>query len=252
MKRFLLLITSTIIIFSCNKHDSEQEPGSEVKIGNYSNMITTRYDTLLRLHYDFAPCSLDIDNDRIFDFRIEYHSSWVTLPTTKYGFMSAQIICLDSNTYLSKVNTSDTTYIEHLSDTSSNGYKEFTTNYLCYKSSDKAVLYDVQQIEYPRTYYKEDVISMNSSWDSKGFVFMNIGDPVYSHYDDWYDRINNIVWIYYQNYYIECHFSLPYNQDFYFGFKKVKGNQIKVGWIKFRILPVDGKTLFISEAAIQQ
>jgi len=30
----------------------------------------------------------------------------------------------------------------------------------------------------------------------------------------------------------------------------LNGNQL--GWIKFRILPVDGKTLFISEAAIQQ
>jgi hypothetical protein len=58
--------------------------------------------------------------------------------------------------------------------------------------------------------------------------------------------------MYYQVYYIECHFSLPYNQDFYFSFKKVKGNRERIGWIKFRILPVDGKILFISEAAIQQ
>jgi hypothetical protein len=105
MKRFLILISSTIIIFSCNKHDYEQEAISDVKIGNYSNMITTRYDTLLRLGYGFAPCSLDVDNDRIFDFRIGYHSDNKTLATT--GFMSAQITCLDLNTYLSKINVSE-------------------------------------------------------------------------------------------------------------------------------------------------
>ena len=250
MKRFLLLISSTIILFSCNKHDSEQEPSSEVKIGNYSNMITTRYDTLLSLKYNFSPVSLDVDNDGIFDFRIEYHEANV-IPINR-SFMSAIIVCLDSNTFLSIINKSDTTYIEHLSDTSSDHYKEFTTKYRCDKNSDKAEIYGVKQIEYPKTYYKDDTISLDDSWKSKGIVFENIGDPVYWLYHDWYDRINNIVWMYYQVYYIECHFSLPYNQDFYFGFKKVKGNRERIGWIKFRILPVDGKILFISEAAIQQ
>ena len=250
MKKSLLLVCSTIVLFSCNKH--ELEPYSEVKIGNYSNMITTRYDTMLSLVYNFSPVSIDVDNDGISDFRIEYHDSRVTLPTTNYGFMSAQIISLDSNIYLSKVNKSDTTYVEYLSDTTSEHLKSFTTNYLCDKSSNKAEFCDVKQTEYPKTYYKDDIISVNESWESKGLVFVNIGDPVFAYYHDWYDRVNNTVWIYYQNYFIECHFSLPYNQDFYFGFKKIKGNESKVGWIKFRILREAGKPLIISETAIHQ
>jgi len=252
MKYILLCIVLIVTIVSCKKQDSEQDPNSEVKIGNYSNMITTRYDSMLNLEYNFSPVSLDVDNDGISDFRIEYHDSRVTLPTTNYGFMSAQIICLDSNIYLSKVNKSDTTYIEYLSDTSSGSHKDFTTNYRCDKNSDKTELYDVKQTEYPKTYYKDDIIPVNESWKSTGIVFMNIGDPVFGYYHDWYDRVNNIVWMYYQNYFIECHFSLPYNQDFYFGFKKIMGNESRVGWIKFRILTEDGGTLFISEAAIHQ
>jgi hypothetical protein len=81
---------------------------------------------------------------------------------------------------------------------------------------------------------------------------MNIGDAVFPYYRSSWDQTRDIVWIYYTNHYIDCHFLVPFNQDFYLGFKKVKGNQIKVGWIKFKIYTAYGKELFISESAIQQ
>jgi hypothetical protein len=246
----ILLILLIIISFSCKKNSNELEIINAIQIEDYSNMDVNRYNTLINLGYDFNPYSFDIDNDGIDDLRISYKDN--VIRSNDY-FMSGVIECLDQ-TYLSKINTIDTTYYEYKTDTTGDdgGYifvRTILTLY-CENTSNNLSGSGVEQ-EHLKVYYKGDIVSPDDSWQSDVFVFANLRDEPATTYWDYWDRICDTVWMHYNISYIDCYF-LPTNQTVFIGVKKVKGEQTKFGWIKLILIKNGGKSLYITESAIQK
>jgi hypothetical protein len=246
MKNILLIIVLIVIMLSCKKQDSEVKIDSVV-IGDYSNITKTSYDTLLKFDNNFKPFYLDIDNDSIADFRIEN----LMKNHPKYRYMSAQITCLDSNTYLSKVDVTDTTYVySRVEGDTIHGTKFYY--FSCKKSSAGSYLYDVEQSEKLKVYYKNGMVTNHDSWKSGSFDIINTGGFILNNSELFRNGEVDTNRLIIFTFTMDCLFLPQYRMNF-IGFKKTKDKQTKFGWIEFGIIGYfNNSTLYIIETAIQK
>ena len=242
MKNILLVIMLIVCMASCKKQDSEVK-SDFVVIGDYSNMTTISYYTLLNFNTNFQPMNLDVDGDSIADFRIEN----LMKNHPNYSYKSAQITCLDTNTYLSKVDDTDTTYVySRVEGDTIHGTKFYY--FSCETSSADSYVYDVVQSEKLKVYYKKGMVTNQDSWKSGSFVIVNIGGFKLNNTEVFrngeVDTNRRIVF----TFSMECLFLPKYQMNF-IGFKKTKNKETKFGWIEFGSI---GSSLYIIETAVQK
>jgi hypothetical protein len=242
----LLLLPLIILSVSCKK--TEEIPDF-VKIGETAHMNVTQYDSVKNIGFYFTAFGVDIDNDNTNDFRIEPYSEQII---SDNSYPAARIVSLDENLYLSKMDVSDTTYITVTHNTSHSGANVIISSsqkYYGEKQPDASV-YQIVPQERLKEYYKGDMVSKEDLWKSSGFILANIGNEPFSTYYDGWER--DTVWITYFTFYNDCH-GLPRNTDVWVAFKKVTGENARLGWIEFNITR-DGEDsqLSIKEMAIQK
>jgi hypothetical protein len=245
MKNILLVIMLIVCMASCKKQDSEVKSDSVV-IGDYSNMTTISYYTLLNFNNNFQPMNLDVDGDSIADFRIEN----LMKNHPNYSYMSAQITCLDTNTYLSKVDDTDTTYVySEVEGDAIHGMKFYY--FSCEKNSADSYVYDVEQSEKLKVYYKKGKVANQDSWKSGSFEIFNTGGFTLNNSEVFRNgEVDTNRQIYF-TFSMDCLF-MPQNRMNFIGFKKTKDKQTKFGWIEFGIIGSYSKSLYIIETAIQK
>lgn len=245
MKNILLIIVLIVTMLSCKKQDSEVKM-DYVVIGDYSNITKISYDTLIKFDNNFKPFYLDIDNDSIADFRIEN----LMKNHPKYRYMSAQITCLDSNTYLSKVDVTDTTYVySRVEGDTIHGTKFYY--FSCKKSAAGSNVYDVENSENLKVYNKKGMVTNHDSWKSGSFDIINTGAFTLNNSEVFKNGEIDTNRLIVFTFTMDCLFLPQYRMNF-IGFKKTKDGETKFGWIEFGIIGYYNKSLYIIETAIQK
>jgi hypothetical protein len=236
-----------IVAFSCKKHNDITN--GSIRIGDNSNMIINKLDTSLVLEYNFSPISIDVDNDGTNDIKILYKDAVIRF--NDY-FMAGAIECLNQNTYLSIVNSFDTTYYEYIADTSYSSAVFISThaNYYCERKSNNCSINRIDQNQHLKVFFKGNVVSSEDLWGSGTYVFANLRDEPSQTYWDYHN--NDTIWLHFRSSYLDCYF-LPLNQNVFISFKKVHDDEIRYGWIQLSIFKTSLKrTLYITESAIQK
>ena len=245
---YSLIILSFAITTFCERSD-QTNIGNTIEVGNPTNLIIQHIDTVIIAGiYDRQSILIDLDLDGLDDIEI---SGIVTGSTGLGHTPSAEIACLNSNTFVSLINSIDTTFLDI--DTNiyiQNGitFINYTKRFRCSRTTPNDSIYRIIEKDHIRVLSKSEMISTNDFWanDTIKLNYYIAGSPSYNVE---YESMDTIIRTYVGSSYFNCR-GFPNDQVGYVGIMISSPETMRLGYIKIHITNYIQITIF--EFALQK
>ena len=244
---FLLILSLLFINLSCKKDNDELAKDlTEIKVGEYENIVVKYYDTtLIGGYHSPKTFKLDIDNDGSYD--IMFTSELWGSPGVGMHPRS-MITCMNEQTKLYGFNTSDTSYLNQdfkIFNGSNNTVEVYEYyNYTCYRIDKLDSILKITPSAKVLPLNKFDVLKQSDIFNSDAFILL---DDKY-HYPTFKTGENGDTLFYETTtYFNDCN-SFPLAEVKYIGISL--SNKSKLGWVKFSIF--DKYKILILESGVQE
>jgi hypothetical protein len=241
MKSFFILI---ILLFAFGCERNSKTRNSEIRVGDYNNMLVNFYDTILDGGYSSPDTfNLDLDNNNIAD--IQFISEvWGSAGMGHHP--KSAIKCLNNNVELFGYFTSDTLFLNRstqLSEGTNNTFfKHQYFKYTCQKIDTIDSIVKIAQNFKVIAINRKDALNHFNVFNSDTcilkddnytlpFWLYNDGDTVIYKFEEYYNNCNNF----------------PLDNINYIGLKL---DNERLGWVKISIF--DQNIMMIYESAIQE
>ena len=242
----VLFIALELIFFSCKKKIDNVMRTSEIKIGDYSNMIINYYDITLIGEYN-APkyFNIDLDNDGNDD--IQFMSELWGSPAVGQNPKST-IKSLSNNVQIYGFQSNDTSFLNRDTSiyTGANNIIEiyYRFNYTCHQIDKNDSILKITPTFKLTPLDKCEILQVNDTYNSNTITLI----------DDWYslppsyNEINSDTTIIeYTTFYNDCN-DFPLDEIKYIGVRFK--NDSRLGWIKLSVF--DQYKILILESGIQE
>lgn len=243
------LLISCFFCSACRESNDQTNIGNTIEIGNPVNLSLQKIDTTINAEvYDRKSIMLDLDSDGFDDIEI----SGIITGSQGTGYSpSAEIVCLNSNTYINLKRTIDTTFIQI--DTSiyvqnAVTYIDCYKKYNCSRITPDDSIYQILENEHINVLSISDIISTDDIWVNDTIKLNYIKKFGPGIFNIEYESADTLIRTYYKSSYFNCD-GFPNDKVSYIGVMNSSPGKNRLGYIKAYISDYVNITVF--EVALQ-
>lgn len=244
---FATIILTGLILVSCKKNNNVlNNKQSEIRIGDYGNMIVNYYDTTLIGGYN-SPLEYNIDIDNNGSDDIQFISELWGSPAVG-SHPKSTIRCLHPDIQIFGFHINDTSFLNR--DTSIQEGPNNTVeiyeifNYTCHRIDNTDTILQITPSFKISTLERGDILKIDDTFNTDTIVLI----------DDWYSYPPTLIgengdttFYEYKKYYNDCN-TFPIDETTYIGVKL--NTESRLGWIKISIF--DKYKILILESGVQE